>query len=397
MVVRACALMSALVLFPAVAIAQQPCTGDARHVVNEIYRHVLERSADRGSDQMVRQLRDGATVRDIVRGVVSSSEHQQRFMPSGNREANERAVSNLYRHILGRNPDPGGLQANVAGLESSGASVVIDALLNSAEYQQAYGDMGVPGSPGLRYCGSQAQGSAGTTGRTAPAAMRFTAMDSNRDGRITRGEWRGTEQSFKNHDWNNDAVLSGDEVRSGATRPAPAFDETDFNERSLDRFDSWTAASFTSIDHNRDNRITENEWHHGYEVFRRVDRNADGALSRNEFLATDVDDDREDSFDNLDANNDGRVDRSEWHGSAETFKWLDRNNNNLLSRAEVVGEQRPAADRFANLDIDRNGRLTIEEWHWSRRSFNQQDGDRDGAITRREFTGTPAPTGTTGR
>ena len=36
--------------------------------------------------------------------------------------------------------------------------------------------------------------------------MRFQGMDSNRDGVITRREWRGSDTSFRAHDWNGDGV-----------------------------------------------------------------------------------------------------------------------------------------------------------------------------------------------
>ena len=36
---------------------------------------------------------------------------------------------------------------------------------------------------------------------------------------ITRSEWDGDDRSFANHDWNGNGVLSGDEVRPGATKP----------------------------------------------------------------------------------------------------------------------------------------------------------------------------------
>src|SRR5215210_6759662 len=48
--------------------------------------------------------------------------------------------------------------------------------------------------------------------------MRFRAMDSNNDGVVTRAEWRGSARSFAEHDWNEDGVLSGDEVRIGVSR-----------------------------------------------------------------------------------------------------------------------------------------------------------------------------------
>ena len=229
-------------------------------------------------------------------------------------------------------------------------------------------------------------------------SMRFRAMDANADGRISRREWRGSAQSFKVHDWNNDGVLSGDEVRVGATRRT----DNDFDPQNSRDYSDWTAEAFTALDHNRDGRLTREEWHYDNESWVRADRNRDNALSRREFLGEAASDlDREDRFEYLDANNNGRIERSEWHGTRDAFDWLDVNNDNVLSRTEVVGEETNTdADMFASLDVNRDGRLTQDEWHWSRRSFLQQDANRDGAVTRAEFTSpdaAPTPTATTGR
>src|SRR6266850_1575131 len=97
-------LLSVVVLavFPGIALAQQPCTSDARHVVDELYRHMLERSADPGSSAWVSKLQSGSTVRDVVHAIVDSPEHMQRFFnPGEGAVANERAVANLNRHIDG--------------------------------------------------------------------------------------------------------------------------------------------------------------------------------------------------------------------------------------------------------------------------------------------------------
>src|SRR5689334_17088463 len=63
---RLAVLISALSVVPAVASAQQPCTTDARRVVDELYRHMLERGTDRESDVWVSRLTSGSTVRDVV-------------------------------------------------------------------------------------------------------------------------------------------------------------------------------------------------------------------------------------------------------------------------------------------------------------------------------------------
>src|SRR5688572_15754489 len=101
--VRAMAFVGALVLVPAAGWAQGPCTTDAGQVVDHVYRQVLERPADQNSSAFVERLQRGnATVRDIVREVARSTEHKQRFL-DGTREA---AASQLYRHLLNRQPDP---------------------------------------------------------------------------------------------------------------------------------------------------------------------------------------------------------------------------------------------------------------------------------------------------
>jgi hypothetical protein len=107
--------------------------------------------------------------------------------------------------------------------------------------------------------------------------------------------------------------------------------------------------------------------------------------------------DREDRFDYLDANNDGRIERSEWHSSNDAFRWLDRNRDGVLSRTEVVGEGQIArADRFDAVDDNGDGRITPDEWQWSRRSFNQYDRNGDGALRRDEFSAADARPGAVG-
>ena len=48
--------------------------------------------------------------------------------------------------------------------------------------------------------------------------MRYQGIDKNRDGFITRREWPGNDQSFRQHDRNGDGVLSGSELREDSRR-----------------------------------------------------------------------------------------------------------------------------------------------------------------------------------
>ncbi|OFW02757.1 MAG: hypothetical protein A3I61_16455 [Acidobacteria bacterium RIFCSPLOWO2_02_FULL_68_18] len=332
-------LFIVLLVFPGVAAAQAPCTPDARRVVDEIYRHMLERAPDPDSATHVERLAAGGTsVRDLVRLVAKSPEHLQRFFPPGQaRDEREQAVGTLYRHLLGRQPDPAGARAFAQVAVTRGVDAVIDEILASPEYRDAFGDAGVPGSGGLRYCASgRAQGPpAGRRG----GEMRFRGMDRNNDGMITWSEWRGSSESFRTHDWNRDGVLSGEEVRPGGRRDS-SLEDRDFDPSADDRFPAWSDAGFASLDHNRD----------------------------------------------------GRIASTEWHGDLETFRRVDRNDDTVLSREELGGNAGRRRDSFASLDVNRNSTISRDEWHRSRRSFDDQDVNRDGVLTRREFNGGGVPT-----
>jgi Ca2+-binding EF-hand superfamily protein len=227
---------------------------------------------------------------------------------------------------------------------------------------------------------------AAQAGQSQPRAnirMRFAEMDRDGDGAVTRTEWRGSDRSFRAHDWNGDGVLSGDEVRVGAAREGT---EDDYDPARRPVFRNWTERGFTNLDRNGDGRISRAEWYYDREAFVRADRNRDNWLTKAEFLGHDVDDDREDRFEFLDANNNGRIERSEWHGSGDTFDWLDRNNDGSLSRAEATGGEFASKDLFAGLDENNDNRITPNEWQWSRQSFVRQDRNGDGALSRSELT-----------
>jgi Ca2+-binding EF-hand superfamily protein len=213
-------------------------------------------------------------------------------------------------------------------------------------------------------------------------------MDTNRDGIIQRAEWRGSFESFRVHDWNRDGMLSGDELRVGQWREG-SWEDVDFDPDDPDESIYWTEASFRSLDRNRNGVIARGEWPYDMATFFRIDRNRDNRISRAEFLGqAGWDDDRDDRFEDLDLNNNGRIERAEWHGSEEAFIWLDSNRNGWLSRAETTGNVNPRAATnadFRRIDMNNNGRITRDEWFWSRASFDERDRNRDGMLTLREF------------
>ena len=321
-----------LALIPGFARAQQPCTTDARHVVDELYRHMLERTSGAASQTWVDRLNSGMTVREIVREIAKSPEHMQRFHnATEGSSANRNTVATLYRHILGRQPDAGGWDSLTNLANQQGLPAVVDTIINSEEYTRTFGDWGVPGSGGLMYCGNSNQSASTPYSQSSAnnAQMRFVDLDRNHNGAIEKGEWRGSPRSFAIHDWNNDGVLSGDEVRVGAVPPAGSLEAEDYNMSTTDRF----------------------------------------------------------SY--LDVNNNGYIERNEWDGSLETFYDLDQNRDNRLTRQEL---NRGRRSNFAALDVNGDGRISLGEWQWSHRSFDDMDTNRDGVIERNEFRSGAVPT-----
>ena len=295
---RAATCIVALMLFPALASAQQPCTTDARRVVDELYRHMLERTADASSAHWVQQLENGRmTVREVVREISTSEEHLNRFFyqEAGEEAPYYRSVGRFYRHLLGRQPDDAGARHFAQMAQQRGPGAVANAILTSREYEQQFGSWGVPGSGGLTYCApGNASAQSSSDAWASTDQTRFDAWDRNNDGIISRAEWRGSRQSFEVHDWNNDGSISGDELRVGAVRSGRTIEDMEY--------------------------------------------------------------DREDRFEYLDVNGNNRIEPREWHGTAAAFNRLDVDNNNVLSRAEVVspaGFAVPTAGQQVVVDANR--------------------------------------------
>jgi Ca2+-binding EF-hand superfamily protein len=205
------------------------------------------------------------------------------------------------------------------------------------------------------------------TSAAAQDTALYRSWDRNRDGVVTRSEWRGTAREFRNLDGNRDGVLSRDELR------ADSADEGD---------------TFQTLDRNQDGQLTRNEWRGERAAFARVDRDGNNRISRGEFMNANVDHRNLDltELEALDVNNDNLVERREWRGTAGTFNRLDANRDGVLSARELRTNELRAdsAERFDSLDQNGDGVLSRREWAGDTSTFTHYDRNRDGVISRRE-------------
>ena len=167
----------------------------------------------------------------------------------------------------------------------------------------------------------------------------FTALDINRDGRISRAEWHYDYETF----------LRVDRDRNGfITRAEFLSTDASFDDDRGDKFDD--------LDWNGNNRIEPSEWHGSTSAFQWMDRNRDGVLSRAEVLGNTPQND--DQFSSLDTNRDRAIVRSEWPFSAPSFGRLDRNGDGRISRAEFEGAGPLGTGTTARVEVNGFDRWT---------------------------------------
>ena len=110
----------------------------------------------------------------------------------------------------------------------------------------------------------------GYGGQRGAMNQRMRGMDRNRDGRITRSEWRGNDRAFERLDRNGDGVLAGRELRANGRR------------RNGNGRDRDTRIDSLADDRNRDGVVSRREWRGDRDDFDRLDTNRDGYLTSSE-------------------------------------------------------------------------------------------------------------------
>jgi Ca2+-binding EF-hand superfamily protein len=110
----------------------------------------------------------------------------------------------------------------------------------------------------------------------------FHEMDDNHDGVISRHEWRGSRESFRQHDWNDNGILSGEEISRGSAPVSRTADRRETAPRTAPIRTERDEVLFARRDLNHDGRITRDEWGDAA-AFSRLDKNHDNVVSAYEY------------------------------------------------------------------------------------------------------------------
>jgi len=146
-------------------------------------------------------------------------------------------------------------------------------------------------------------------------------MDVDRDEIITQDEWN---RLFAKLDENGDGRLSMKEMQK-------ALSDGDTDEEADS--DAGRIAAFERFDGNGNGAIDSSEWAGKKRSFRYLDTNRNGSVSREEFMSRNA---RwwNQVFENIDLNGNGLITRLEWIDSDASFDRLDRNRNGFIERSE---------------------------------------------------------------
>jgi hypothetical protein len=215
-------------------------------------------------------------------------------------------------------------------------------------------------------------------------AQRFRSYDANGDNRVSTGEWAGDQVLFRRLDADRNSYLTiveyvnaGDMTAQGG--PAYRFSNLDVNGDGWITRNEWnmTGAAFDQLDTNRDNRISSFEF--------QSDSTGLSPYPAGRSPYPNV------PFVTVDINRDGWITRSESGMTAAEFNRLDTNGDNRLSRYEFDAVSPDTANgpfmnvSFQDIDRNRDGWLMRTEWQWDDATFRRVDTNNDSRISRFEF------------
>ena len=129
------------------------------NAIRMVYRRLLGRDPDPDGLAAYTSIAQRDGLGAVTESIVSSPEYRQRAtatgMPLQSMDGYAESIRAMYRHVLGREADPGGMRALIELASVYGPREPVHRMLTSPEYQQRYGPNGIPGTNHV-FCGPEA-------------------------------------------------------------------------------------------------------------------------------------------------------------------------------------------------------------------------------------------------
>ncbi len=250
-----------------------------------------------------------------------------------------------------------------------------------------------------RYRGQQDAHARATTAALAPTRLLWLArIDSNRDGKVTRGEWNGTDEAFLQLDLDGNGVLDRrDRAEAAALAPPPPPElpepkgdlappeellrrcDRDHDGRIAGKelaTDKWLQQATAFADLDGDGALTEPELRALYDAVQ--SRRRDQAMGRQRPVPYDV------PFEAWDQDRDGKLRLNEWPAPRDLFTAIDLDRDAAINRDEVLRYRRRVTgdDFVARFDLDGDGKVSLTEFAGPPGAFRRADRSGDGFVTR---------------
>jgi len=233
----------------------------------------------------------------------------------------------------------------------------------------------------------------------------LSRFDKNKDGKVTKKEWTGTEAAFNSLDLDQNGVLDRKD-RKAARAYASAYQEPGAEViKSIKNRLPAVEALLKQWDKNKDGQLAKTEIPKDkpvYKLFDYADTNGDKQLDERE-LRYAVN--RVNAYVNMrnaggyrrarawnvpfaawDKNKDGRLDTKEWVERKNLFKRIDVNRDAHVTKSEVERYKRSIeGDTFIEKhDLNGDGRVSLQEFGGSPDAFRRADRNGDGYISSRD-------------
>ncbi len=136
------------------------------------------------------------------------------------------------------------------------------------------------------------------------------------------------------------------------------------------------------MDKDKDGRISQEEYNQFFlDLFEKWDADKDGFATREEVRQFAMHMGRRMMWRRMDTNGDGKISRDEWRGRPEVFDRLDKNNDGVLTPDELKAPKRD----FRSLDKDGDGKLSPKELDVPEEVFRRLDKNEDGFVDEQEW------------